>query len=348
MARMTALARDNIDRPPPGRRGMPAGRAVVVILVTLLLWTLLYAPELVRSARAHPEGIRRTVSLAILEPFAWTSRHVGLTVVTDAAARAAGRDPNAQVGADGDSDVEPLPPAPSSSGRPSPAPTHDTPIRVPARDRPLRVVVVGDSLAQGIGYFAERVFRPGVVDVRRQGRISTGLARPDYFDWMAAMQLIVDRYHPDLTIVLLGENDNQALRWPSGSVEAPIGQATWPPAYEARVERFARIATSEGGHVIWAGLPVVRDKGRWMLLQRQNSIYEAVASRLPNVTYVDSWDLFDTRDGGYAAYYRDGGRVRLVRSDDGVHFNSAGYMVWMRQIVRTAAEAFALDPTTVQ
>ena len=31
---------------------MPAGRALVVIVVTLLVWAVLYAPELKRSAEA--------------------------------------------------------------------------------------------------------------------------------------------------------------------------------------------------------------------------------------------------------------------------------------------------------
>jgi lysophospholipase L1-like esterase len=346
----TPTPEDLLDRPPPGRRGMPAGRALVVLLVTLLLWALLYAPELKRSAEAHPVGTRRSISLAILSPLAWLSDTLGLTGVTDQAARVAGRNPDAQVGGGiDDSDVEPLPPPSSHHTRPPrPPPVRDTPIRDPSGARPLRVVVVGDSLAQGIGYYAERVFKPYFVDVNRQGRISTGLARPDYFDWPAQMQLIVDRFRPDLTIVLIGENDNQSLLTRGGDVEQPIGQPAWPVGYETRVEQFARIASSQGGHVMWVGLPIVRDTGRWTFLERQNGIYEVVADRLPNVGYFDSWDLFANREGDYTAYYRDGDRVRLVRADDGVHFNSDGYTILMRAIVRSAIDGFGLDPKTLQ
>jgi hypothetical protein len=86
--------------PPPSfrRRVMPAGRALVVIFVTLLVWALLYAPELRRSAEAAPTGTRRTVSLAILNPLVWFTDHTGLTAAANAASRAAGRDPNAEVG----------------------------------------------------------------------------------------------------------------------------------------------------------------------------------------------------------------------------------------------------------
>jgi hypothetical protein len=343
---------EQIDRPPPGRRGLPAGRTLVVILVTLLVWSLLYAPELKRSAETHPVGTRRSVSLAILTPLAWLSDTIGLSVLTDAAARAAGRDPEGPIGEDidEDSDVETLPPPPSTSVSPlppEPPPSRDTTIREPSNAKKLRVVVVGDSLAQGIGYFAERVFKPYFVNVVRQGRISTGLARPDYFNWQAEMQTIVERFRPDLTIVLLGENDNQALLYPNGDLEQSIGQPDWPPAYEARVERFARTATSGEGHVMWVGLPIVSDENRWEHTQRLNGIYEDVAARLPNVAFVDTWDLFARPDGSYTAYYRDNsGRLRLIRADDGLHFNSDGYTILMREIAKAARREFRLHPKT--
>ena len=75
---------------------MPAGRALVVIVVTLLVWTVLYAPELRRSAEAGAVGTRRTVSLALLAPLVWLTDHVGAHGRGDAASRAAGRDPNAE------------------------------------------------------------------------------------------------------------------------------------------------------------------------------------------------------------------------------------------------------------
>lgn len=351
MSPIPGRTHDLIDRPPKGRRPMPAGRGLIVMLVTLLVWTLLYAPELKRSAQTHPEGTRRNVSLAVLTPLAWISDHVGLTAVTDAVARAVGRDPLGQVGGGtGGDDVEPLPTAPGpGGGRPKPPPVIDTPFREPTRDRPLRVVVVGDSLAVGIGYFAERVFKPTFVDVRRQGRISTGLARPDYFDWPAQMQYIVDRYRPDLTIVLVGENDNQSLRATNGNLATTIGTVDWPPAYAVRVEQFARIATSRGGHVVWVGLPTVRDRSRWELIQRQNGIYAKAAAELPNVAFLDSWSMFqDPRSHGYTPYYRDGNRLRLVRENDGVHFNADGYTLLMRAVAHAAADAFGLDPKTFQ
>jgi uncharacterized protein len=330
---------------------MPAGRVLITVLTCLLVWTLLFAPELKRSSEAQPLGLRRTVSLAILAPITWVSDHIGLTRLTDGAERALGRDPNEAPGGTVGGipvEVDPLP-VDTGTGR-----LHDhrqlvrdTSMRVPSGEHRLRVDVVGDSLAAGIGYFAERVFKPFLVDVKKYGRISTGLARPDYFNWPATMRQIVDGYRPDLTIVMLGENDSQSLQTPGGDQETPIGTFPWAAAYEERVERFAKIATAGGGHVVWVGLPMVRDASRWDFIRRENAIYQAVADRLPNVAYFDTWDLFAAPDGGYSAYFRhDNGTIEQVREDDGIHFNGAGYTIVMRGVASLATTAFGLETRT--
>ena len=279
--------------PTPPSGAMPAGRTFIVIAVCLLVWALLYAPELRRSAEARPVGTRRTVSMSLLAPLVWISDHVGLTSVTDAVSRAAGRGP--ERGRRRRDRRGPgcawtsLPDAPASP-KPTKPVKHDTRMREPTFDHQLRVAVVGDSLAAGIGYFAERVFKPFFVEVYKQGRISTGLARPDFFNWPAQMQQIVERADPDLVLVMLGENDNQGLLNWDGSLEQDIGTFDWAAHYEDRVERFAKTATAGGAHVVWIGLPNERDPGRWDFIQKQNAIYEAVADRLPNVAYFDTWD----------------------------------------------------------
>jgi lysophospholipase L1-like esterase len=336
---------DPADGLPPGRRGMPAGRVLVVLLLGILLWGLLYAPELKRSSEAQPDGIRRTVSLAVLRPVVWVEGRLGLTGLIDNASSALGRRPNEAVGGGGD--VDPLPSVPTPSHL-SGHPQRDTKIREPTTAKPLRVVVVGDSLAQGIGSFAERVFKPSLVDVIKQGRISTGLSRPDYFNWPAQMRLIVDRSRPDLTIVMLGENDAQSLVTPDGQPVAQVGTGDFPPAYEQRVRSFARLATSQGGHVIWVGLPNPRDTGRWDFIERQNGAFQAVADELPNVAFFDTWNTFAAPGGGYTAYYQDGKQLTLVRADDGVHFNADGYTILMRLVARFGTQQFQMDPRTYE
>src|SRR3954465_10683050 len=337
---------ESTSSPPKRRRRvMPAGRALLVILVALLVWAVLYAPELKRSADAADVGTRRTVSLAILDPLVWVTDHTGLTAAANAAARAAGRDPNGEIG--GDSGVDALPPAePNQQQEHHHKIVKDTDIREPTPDKQLQVAVVGDSLAQGVGFAADSVFKPFWAEVFKQGRISTGLARLDYFDWMAQMRTIVERADPDLILVMVGENDNQGLLNPDGSLEQDVGTFDWAAHYQERVERFAKIATSEGGHVVWIGLPNTSDKSRWDFIQRQDAIFQTVADELPNVAYFDTWNTFAAADGGYSAFYRDGTKVSEIRSPDGVHFNTDGYTLLTEKAAQLATKDFDLDPKT--
>ena len=320
------------DAPEPaatalyGRRLMPAGRVLVVLLVSLLTWTLLYAPTLKRAAEASPIGTRRTLSLAILTPIAAVSDWIGLDQLAATIERAVGHDA-------GKSDGAFVPPP------------DDIPV-APPDDPGDPDDGAGDG--GGLGYFAERVFRSRLVTVSGQGRISTGLARPDYFNWPFTMRRIVSRFDPDLVIVMLGENDHQSLQDVHGNREALIGTAEWPPAYRDRVLAMMRIATSRGAKVVWAGLPISADYRLREHSRRQNDLIEFAASISSDVVYFDSWNRFRDPAGGYTAYYREGNRVILIREGDGLHFNAVGYTLVAREIARLAAEEFGLSPRTFE
>jgi lysophospholipase L1-like esterase len=338
------------------RRLMPAGRALVVILVSLLVWTVLYAPTMKRAAEASPLGARRTVSLAFLRPIAAVTDWIGLNELAGSIERVVGRDQGRPGGAfvpppedipltpKGDDD----PPGNGGNGDDDGATAEADSIRAPTSDRKLRVAIVGDSLAAGLGYFAERVFLPRLVRVSPQGRISTGLARPDYFNWPYTMRRIVDRFDPDLVIVMLGENDHQSLQTVRGDREAQIGTSGWPPTYRERVLRMMRIATSKGAKVVWAGLPISADFRLREHSRRQNEIFEFAASISNDVAYFDAWERFREPRGGYTAYFREGRRVILIREGDGLHFNAIGYTILAREIAKLAVEEFGLSPRTFQ
>ena len=329
-----------------GRRLMPAGRGLAVILVTLLAWTLMYAPALRRAAEASPLGARRTASLVVLTPIAAVSEFLRIDALAETIERAVGRAPRPGGAFVPPPDDLPVAPDPGTDGDEGPnGPSEESePIRVPTPERRLRVVVVGDSLAAGLGYFAERVFRPRLVRVSRQGRISTGLSRPDYFNWPVAMRRIVDAFDPDLVIVMLGENDHQSLQTVNGQRAAQIGTPDWPSEYRDRVLQLMKIATSRGAKVVWAGLPMSSNVSVREHSQRQNDIFEFAASISRNVAYFDAWNRFRAPRGGYTAYFREGGHVVLIREGDGLHFNAVGYTILAREIAEVAAEEFALVP----
>jgi uncharacterized protein len=327
---------------------MPAGKVLVVMLVCLLAWGLLYAPTLKRASEAQPLGTRRTISLWVLTPLAAISNGLQLTRLTDGVSDALGKDPNAAPGGVIAPPPDALPSAVVSASPPPDEPvTEDSKIRRPDPRDQLRVAVVGDSLAAGLGVYLEREFRPSLVRVTKQGRVSTGLARLDYFDWIGELQKLENSYRPDLVVVMIGDNDNQSLQSPGGQTVAEIGSFAWPDGYEDRVQAFTDIAVNGGAHVAWAGLPIVDKKERWPVMRRQNEIFSRVMDRTPNALFVDTWDRFATADGEYTPFYRGAGKVELIRATDGFHFNPRGYELVAQAVADAAVDQFRLSRTAL-
>lgn len=360
----------------PERRTVRARDAFVTVIVCLGLWALLFAPVLERGAEGGPVGTRRTVALAVLRPLTTVSYALGIDRATGIVMRAVGRDLDAPPGGElelPEIDLPPLPPIDTPTEPSPPPPEHSTPspagqvpvdqpegdgeepeapdagvqIRLPTGDAKLRVAVVGDSLSQGLGPAVAQWFDPEVSRVLPLGRQSTGLARQDYFNWQAAMRKLEQEFRPDLVFVQLGSNDNQAQVTPDGE-EVEVGSVAWVDTYRERVAAFLHEATANGTHVVWVGIPVVREHQRWEFYRRVNAIYREAAAADPLATYVDAWELFQTHDGGYSAYLRnERGVLQEMRAPDGLHFTPTGYGYLAREAIRAAAEAFDLPQRAV-
>jgi hypothetical protein len=356
----------------PGARPVSARQAGVAMAVCLLLWGLLAAPALERNAAAAPVGARRAAALAVLRPLVAVSERLGLVAASDSFLRALGRDPDEQPGGElvlppidlppevaAPSPVAPSPTVVPEPPEPEPAPGGEsdppdeveepdpTLLREPTPDNRLRVVVIGDSLSQGLGPAIERWMDPDLVRVLSLGRQSTGLSRRDYFNWQAGMRQIVEGFRPDLVFILLGSNDAQAQIAPDGTA-IPVGSVAWVEGYRDQASRLLTEATSAGTRVVWVGIPIVEDRRRWDFYRRVNGIYREVARSDPLAVYLDTWSLFATKDGDYRAYVRnERGLLQLMRAPDGIHFTPTGYAYLGRTAIRAAAEAFGLVPQAV-
>jgi hypothetical protein len=356
---------------PPEPRLASARDVLVTIVVCLTLWALLTAPLLERNAEAGPVGARRSAALTLLRPLVALSDRLLLSRATSSVERALGRDPETPPGGElalpafdlsaeefestrvpaGPSGSEPTiaePPARADEeNQPAEGPSAPNPIRTPSPSNKLRVAVIGDSLSQGLGPAIERWMSPGVVRVLSLGRPSTGLSREDYFNWRSGMRQIVEEFRPDLVFVMLGSNDAQAQISREGAA-IPVGSTDWVEGYRDRAAELLEEATRAGTHVVWVGIPIVKERERWDFYRRVNDIYRDTANADPFGTFVDSWEPFEARDGGYTAFVRnERGDLVEVRAPDGVHFTSTGYGFLGKMAIRAADEAFGMPAEAV-
>jgi hypothetical protein len=182
-------------------------------------------------------------------------------------------------------------------------------------------------------------------------KISSGLTRPDFYDWPRAMQGLVQQEKPDVVVLMLGANDAQGMLVDGQAVECCT--KAWQSAYRNRVERVMTEVTSSGKHrLVWVGLPIMGQARLYAAAGVMNAIYEAEAAEHPGVTYVDAWSLFQDKKGEFAAYLPNKeGEQELVRTPDGVHFTldgstRLGQAIWsaIRSLWTTPAPAETTPP----
>ena len=191
---------------------------------------------------------------------------------------------------------------------------------------PRRVMIIGASSIQfGLGRSLERwIERFQGVTVLRYGLHSTGLARPDYFDWHAKAREMKEEFRPDLVIAQFGGNDGQGLTdRDTGGAVAPLFTDKWDEVYGARVESFAEIFADDEVPVVILGMPAMKSAYHQRKMARINAVTEAACERA-GARFVDTFAMTADADGNYVARAEVEGRRRVIRASDGMHLNSYG------------------------
>jgi hypothetical protein len=294
------------------------------------VWLLLDAPSLQRSAIVSPLGTRRTVSLDVVGPIAALSRSVGLSHVVGWTDEALGRTPGGGPSLAAEAPGRKLHPAPHPGVVPPPGATTTTttlpPLdRTPTAANPLRVLVIGDSIGLDLGQpLVNDLAATGVVTPTLDGRVDTGLSRPDYFDWPAELRVDMANDQPQLVVVMVGANDPQSLVGSEGSI--PYGSPTWNAAYGQRVGAFIDEANAAGAHVLWVGMPPMAGAQLNSQMQVLNGVVQGqVATRPGMATYLSSSAVLADPQGGFTAYLPNSSGAEVnIRTPDGIHLAPGG------------------------
>lgn len=192
-----------------------------------------------------------------------------------------------------------------------------------------KILIVGDSMIAGaVGLFLENGLRKlHGYQVRRKGKSSTGLARPDFFSWPKEAVRHVEEFQPDAAVVMFGGNDVQGLKMPGGGW-ITWHEPGWAEEYARRVNAFADIVAPAGKPLFWIGMPVMRPEKFHLRVQRVNTIYRAEMAIRPGARFIDIWRLLADETGSYAdrldADGEPGGKSVRVRAGDGIHLNITG------------------------
>ena len=204
--------------------------------------------------------------------------------------------------------------------------------RTPTAADPARVLLVGDSEAGGLSQFLSKVLDgTGVTSMSTDYKVSSGLVRPDFYDWPAHLQETVPVAAPDIVVALFGGNDGQSFQNDDPNAGAAAGKAVdtpeWRAEYGERVGQVMDFLVADGRTLIWVGVPNAEKEEFTARLAVQNEVVKAEVAKHPGVIFVDSWYEFTGIDGSFAPLIMDprDGEFKPVRSEtDGFHLNTTG------------------------
>jgi hypothetical protein len=339
----------------PARRLWSAGHALIVCVLALAIGVLLNAPGAHKSAFNKSDGWQRDVALAVTGPLAGVSH----ALLLDRPRKAV----QAVMGRSGEDEIDTQIALPST-----PVPVQQAPTQRPGSNKPggskaaakprkeaftpkrkLKIWIAGDSLVITPGYAIIRA--AGASPVMQSvggvdGRIATGLTRPDVYNWFDEIRTRVKQLKPKVVVLDFGGNDDKAYMTglPEGVTIDDFGGSVWRREYARRVGGVMDVINRAGAFVVWIGLPQTRSPDQTARFDVVNAVVEKQARKRPGrAAYIDTYRRFAGDDGGYTQYMRNlSGDLVLVRSADGVHFEREGGDIIAREVLKELNKQFDL------
>ena len=200
-------------------------------------------------------------------------------------------------------------------------------------EKPYRILIMGDSLVAVAGGFGDiieqKLIKLDDIEVLRKGKVSSGMSRPDYFDWKKESKTLLESFNPNIAIVMMGTNDAQSFENQEREVLF-YGTEEWDKEYKNRIIAFDKQLTNHNIRVFKIGLPQMKDTAYAEKIQHINKLNKEASEETEQVTFISGEELLD----GYQAFMPDeNGIMRATRLDDGIHLTYFGGSLLVDQVI---------------
>ena len=196
------------------------------------------------------------------------------------------------------------------------------------------MLIVGDSIGLDLGGpLQSDLAGTGVVNAALDARESTGLTRPDYFNWPAELTADLKTAQPQVVVIMIGANDAQDFLGPP---DVPYTSPQWNTLYAQRVAQFMQIAGSGGAAVVWVGMPPMQNPGLNAQMSDVNAVVQqqaALAHPPGDVPQHATIRWARPRAATPRSSPTVPGQVVNVRTPDGTHLTPGGGQVVAQQVI---------------
>lgn len=226
-------------------------------------------------------------------------------------------------------------PIPAQTATAPPKSRPEIPTPKPERPSVQRILFAGDSMMQGIAPIIMRQLKASHPEwlLRNESQQSTGLTVKRRLDWVQKIKTEIVEHKLTTVAVFLGPNDpwdiyekKQVIRFPSPE---------WEAIYSARVSEICEFAKEKKVHLIWIGLPTMKEKRVHSGATVQNPIFRDNMKRY-GFDFISTEALIGYLDQPYVRAMTDetGKKINL-RADDGIHFSPRGLQRIAAAVVKT-------------
>lgn len=210
-------------------------------------------------------------------------------------------------------------------------------------DNPLKLLLIGDSMmGEGMGFMLEKnLSADSLFKVKRSFKYSSGLTRPDFYNWFDAAETLLSEDEYDAVIVSFGANDAQDLIVEKRNVR--FTEEKWSEVYKSRVYNLLNLLTQNSIKVYWIELPIMREARFNSRMEKLNGIYEETISDFNKAVLFSINPYVCDSLNSFQMHRRINGKLTKLRNSDGIHLSNQGGDIAAKGLIQKIKEDFRLN-----
>lgn len=212
-----------------------------------------------------------------------------------------------------------------------------------SKDKPLKVLLIGDSM-MGPGFGAmllREMEQDSLIAPTRYFKHSSGLSRPDFYNWFYQIKQIFSKDRYDAVVVMMGTNDAQSFE--VNKKVYKFGKEDWISIYRNRVNAFVDTLNAHTHRIFWLGMPPMRESGFDGRMETITQIFEDEVSADPKGCFISTAKTFSDENGKYSTYLKFNGKNQRMRANDGIHMTNAGGIMLTEIVVDSIKSFFIFE-----
>ncbi len=198
--------------------------------------------------------------------------------------------------------------------------------------QPIRILLTGDSLMEALGPQMQKALEGYEnISLIPIGKRSTGLSRPDFYNWPKVLEENLQQHRPHIVIMWVGTNDPQGI-YGQKNLGEPCSRE-WLKAYTYKLIEIARLCQKYHARLIFMGPPVMDEEPLNTQLLKITDIMRRTCSHY-KLGFIDTRPLLSDSKGKYIHRAKlPDGRVADIRWKDRVHITGDGNLLIMRKLL---------------